>query len=246
MPVSVLPLRLLAALCLSAMCALTAGCADRQGPSAAPDGNAPAAAAPDAGSNGTGSTNAAPTADQPLPHIQVRKGQTVHVSVSGGDSSFNADLESMLTSYLQSEREMVPADSPQKADLLVRIKVEDVYPLGSSNSPVSAKQALGSTAGGAVLGVLLGGATGGRQGAAWGAGGGALVGLGAALLDSRGASKIWGMKALVGMGHNGKEPDGAEMRRLTIRAEGEHMNKEEILPALEDTLSRKILDSLRS
>ena len=82
--------------------------------------------------------------------------------------------------------------------------------------------------------------------AAWGAGAGAALGLGVALLDSSGKSKIWGMKALVGVGRNGREPSDADMHRTTVRAEGANMGKEEILPALEDTLSRKILESLRS
>ena len=54
------------------------------------------------------------------------------------------------------------------------------------------------------------------------------------------------MKALVGVGRNGREPSDADMHRTTVRAEGANMGKEEILPALEDTLSRKILESLRS
>ena len=48
------------------------------------------------------------------------------------------------------------------------------------------------------------------------------------------------------MGRDGKEPDEAQMNRITVRAEGANMAKDDIMPALEDTLSRKILDSLRS
>ena len=65
----------------------------------------------------------------------------------------------MLTGYLQSEKDLNPADSAQKADLLLRVKVEDIYPLGSRNAPVSAGHALGTTATGAMLtqqGLLLG------------------------------------------------------------------------------------------
>ena len=53
------------------------------------------------------------------------------------------------------------------------------------------------------------------------------------------------MNAQVGIGRNGREPTAADMHRTTVRAEGANMGKQEILPALEDALSRKILDSLR-
>ena len=232
MRVCYLPLNLAALLCMLALCALGGGCAAQQDQPVGPNAEAPS------GGNGG-------AADSPLQSVQVRKGQTVHVAVTGGDSAFNADMESMLTGYLQSEKDLTPADSPQKADVLIRVKIEDIYPLGSRNAPVSAGHALGSTATGAMLGALLGGATGGRGGLAWGASAGAALGLGVALLDSSGKSKIWGMNAQVGIGRNGREPTAADMHRTTVRAEGANMGKEEIAPALEDTLSRKILDSLR-
>ena len=234
MRVCFLPLKLAAMLCMLALCALGAGCAAQQDQ---PAGPAPAKADQPGGD--------ASAAETPLQNVQIRKGQTVHVKVSGGDSGFNADMESMLTGYLQSDKDLTPADSAQKADLLIRVKVEDIYPLGSRNAPVSAGHALGSTATGAMLGALLGGATGGRSGLAWGASAGAALGLGTALLDSSGKSKVWGMKALVGVGRNGREPAESDMHRTVVRAEGANMGKDEIAPALEDTLSRKILDSLR-
>lgn len=236
MPICFPPRKFAAVLCLLTMFACGAGCASHQDQPGAP----PAA---DSGARPEGDAGAT---DAPLQRVQVRKGQTVHVAVSGGDATFNADFESMLTSYLQSEKDLTPADSAQKADLLIRVKVEDVYPLGSRNAPVSAGRALGTTATGAMLGALLGGATGSRSGVAWGAGAGVALGLGATLLDSSGKSKIWGMKALVGVGRDGREPSEADMRRTTVRAEGADMGKEEIMPALEDTLSRKILESLHS
>ena len=224
--------RLAVTLCLFVLCLSVAACASRQTP---PDGGSPPAAGDDAGN-----------ADAPLQTMQVRKGQSVFVKVSGGEAGVNADLESMLTGYLQSEKDLTPADSAAKADLIIRIKMEEIYPMGSRSTSVNAGHALGSTATGAMLGALLGGATGGRSGLAWGASAGAALGLGTALLDSSGKNKIWGMKALVGMGRDGKEPDEAQMNRITVRAEGANMAKDDIMPALEDTLSRKILDSLRS
>jgi len=155
MTICFLPRNFFAALCLLTMFAFGAGCATHQ----EQPGTPPAA------DSGAQPGSDADASDAPLQSVQVRKGQTVHVAVSGGDASFNADFESMLTSYLQSEKDLTPADSAQKADLLIRVKVEDIYPLGSRNAPVSAGHALGSTATGAMLGVLLGGTTGGRSGA---------------------------------------------------------------------------------
>ena len=203
MRVCYLPFKLAALLCLLALCALGAGCAAQQDQPV--DRGAPAGG-PNAEASGNGDGGAA---DTPLQSVQVRKGQTVHVAVTGGDSAFNADMESMLTGYLQSEKDLTPADSPQKADVLIRVKIEDIYPLGSRNAPVSAGHALGSTATGAMLGALLGGATGGRGGLAWGASAGAALGLGVALLDSSGKSKIWGMNArwvLAAMAANPQQP----------------------------------------
>jgi len=235
MQICFLPYKVAAVLCLLIIFAFGAGCAAHQdqpaGPPSAESGAQPGS---DAG-----------TSDAPLQSVQVSKGQTVHVLVSGGEASFNSDFESMLIGYLQSEKDLTPADSAQKADLLIRVKVEDIYPLGSRSAPVSAGHALGSTATGAMLGALVGTVAGGRSGLAWGVSAGAALGLGTALLDSSGKSKIWGMKALVGIGRNGHEPAQADMSSTTVRAEGANMGKEEILPALEDTLSRKILDSLR-
>ena len=108
MRVCYLPLKLAALLCMLTLCALGAGCAaqqdqpvDRGAPAGGPNAEAPS------GGNGSGDGGAS---DTPLQSVQVRKGQTVHVAVTGGDSAFNADMESMLTGYLQSEKDLTPAD----------------------------------------------------------------------------------------------------------------------------------------
>ena len=119
--------RLAVTLCLFVLCLSVAACASRQTP---PDGGSPPAAGDDAGN-----------ADAPLQTMQVRKGQSVFVKVSGGEAGVNADLESMLTGYLQSEKDLTPADSAAKADLIIRIKMEEIYPLGSRSTPVNAGHA---------------------------------------------------------------------------------------------------------
>lgn len=219
-----------------ALCCLLAACAGRQ--------------AGDAGTMPDGTTAHPPEGSQgpfdPLPRVAVKSGQSVHVAVSGGEPNLNADLQSMLTAYIQSERGLAPADAAKDADILVRVRIEDIYPLGSKNEPVSAGKALGGAATGAMLGMLLGGTVNvnGRSGAGWGAGGGALLGLGVALLDSHGKSKVWGMRARVGISPDGREPAEADMRQVAVSAEGADMGREDSLPALEDKLSLEVLNAL--
>ena len=148
----------------------------------------------------------------------------------------------MLTAYLQSERELVPAESAKEADLTLHVAVEDVTPLGSRSTPANAGRTLGHTATGAMLGALVGGSAGGGRGAAWGVGGGLLLGLGVSMLDG-GTSNIWGMRAKVGTSKQGKKP--AEMYTVNVSAEGENMGRDEILPALEDKLSNEIVKAVK-
>lgn len=183
------------------------------------------------------------TAARP-PVIQASRGQSVHVSVRGGEPALNEDLASMITAYLQSERDLVPAEDARRADVLVRVRIEDVQPTGRRDIPVRGGQMLGTTAAGATLGALLGGAVGGYSGVGWGAGGGALLGVGVALLDSPGQNMVWSMKARVGMGRSGREPAEADMVPVTVSA-GAAGGRQEALPALEDRLSRVILEAVQ-
>ena len=220
-------------LCLL-LCGLLAACAGRQTAGVAPEQGGPGGGAP------------AQTSLEPLPRVPVRSGQSVHVAVSGGDPNLNADLQSMLTAYIQSERGLTPAEAARDADILVRVRIEDIYPLGSKSEPVSAGKALSGAAAGAMLGMLLGRAVdaNGRGGAGWGAGGGALLGLGVAMLDSRGKSKVWGLRARVGIRSDGREPVETDMRQVAVSAEGADMGREDCLPALEDKLSLEVLNAL--
>lgn len=232
-----IPYRFVAAICLTILCLLAAGCASRHGVDPDTRGN------PDSlpGSPADPRSNQAEASPGPLPAIKASPGQSVFVDVSGGSASFNADLQSMLTAYLQSERELVPADSARGSDLLLRVAVDEVTPLGSRSTPPDAGRTLGHTATGAMLGALVGGASGGGRGAAWGVGGGLLLGLGVSMLDG-GTSNIWGMRARVGAGRNGKQPQ--EMYAVSVSAEGANMGREDILPALEDRLSSEIVKAI--
>ncbi|MDD4702058.1 MAG: hypothetical protein PHI96_07545, partial [Desulfovibrio sp.] len=103
-----IPYRFVAPLCIAMLCLFAAGCASHQN-SAPPDGsNYPPGTPADARANQADATS--------LPTIKARPGQSVFADVSGGSAAFNADLQSMLTAYLQSERELVPADSAKVAD----------------------------------------------------------------------------------------------------------------------------------
>lgn len=75
------------------ICLLLAGCGSR-------DAGGPAAASgPDAGAG----ENAGSGWSEALPKVTAQPGQSVHVGVHGGSETFNADLASMLTGYLQSD-----------------------------------------------------------------------------------------------------------------------------------------------
>lgn len=199
----------------------------------------------DAGGSGPAADDAAaPGWSAALPTVTAKPGQSVHVGVRGGSESFNADLASMLTGYLQSDRSLTPADTAQEADIVVRVRVEDIRQLGSCSAPASGGRTLGTTATGAVLGAMLGGAVGGGRGAAWGIGGGALLGLGVGLSDG-GSYNVWGLEAQVGFGRHGHEPADDAWSRVRVTAEGENMGREASLPGLEDALSRKVVDALQ-
>ena len=233
-----IPYRLMAAICLTMLCLLVVGCSSRPAPG--PDNPANSDFPP--GSPADPRASQAEASPGPLPAIKASPGQSVFVDVSGGSATFNADLQSMLTAYLQSERELVPADSAKGADLLLRVAVDEVTPLGSRSTPPDAGRTLGHTATGAMLGALVGGSTGGGRGAAWGVGGGLLLGLGVSMLDG-GTSNIWGMRARVGAGRNGNQPQ--EMYTVSVNAEGTNMGRDEILPALEDKLSSEIVKAVK-
>ena len=227
--------RLMAALCLT-MLFMAAGCSSHQNSGNTEDSGFPP------GSPDDPRASQAQASPDPLPALKAKPGQSVFVDVSGGSASFNADLQSMLTAYLQSERELVPAETPKEADLTLRVVVEDVTPLGSRSTPASPGRTLGHAGTGAMLGALVGGSAGGGRGAAWGVGGGLLLGLGVSMLDG-GTSNIWGMRARVGAGRNGKQPQ--EMYAVSVSAEGANMGRDDILPALEDKLSSEIVKAIK-
>ena len=225
--------RLMAALCLT-MLFMAAGCSSHQNSGNTEDSGFPPGSPDD--------PRASQASPDPLPTIKAKPGQSVFVDVSGGSASFNADLQSMLTAYLQSERELVPAETAKEADLTLRVVGEDVTPLGSRSTPASPGRTLGQAGTGAMLGALVGGSAGGGRGAAWGVGGGLLLGLGVSMLDG-GTSNLWGMRAQVGVGKKGKQPDS--MHTVTVSAEGENMGRDAILPALEDKLSNEIVKAVK-
>lgn len=227
--------RLAAALCLT-MLFMAAGCASHQNSGNTEDSGFPP------GSPADPRANQAQASPDPLPTIKAKPGQSVFVDVSGGSASFNADLQSMLTAYLQSERELVPAETAKEADLTLHVVVEDVTPLGSRSTPASPGRTLGHAGTGAMLGALVGGSAGGGRGAAWGVGGGLLLGLGVSMLDG-GTSNMWGMRAQVGVGKKGRQPDA--MHTVAVSAEGENMGRDAILPALEDKLSNEIVKAVK-
>ena len=204
------------------LCLVLAGCASTQQPPRSPLGG------------------------EPLSMLPVRAGQTAYVDVIADDAALRDDLASMLTAYLQSERGLNPVEQPSAADIHIRVRVGEIFPLGRTNAPVSGGRTLAGAATGTALGVMLGNAVDGSRGSAWGAGAGLLLGLGTVFLDSQGKYTSWGMRAEVGISTDGRTPDRDAMQRVEVRAEGADMDRQEIVPALEDRLCMEIINALQS
>ena len=126
-----------------------------------------------------------------LTPVRVGEDTAFYLDVSG--SGINAeDLKYTVMGYLQSDTGMSMADSPGPDTLMVRVEVREIFPAGSSS--MDARETLGTTTTGVLLGTLVGGLAGGRSGALIGAGVGAATGIGVSALDSR-TKTLWAMRA---------------------------------------------------
>lgn len=167
-----------------------------------------------------------------LTPVRVGEDTAFYLDVSG--SGINAeDLKYTVMGYLQSDTGMSMADSPGPDTLMVRVEVREIFPAGSSS--MDARETLGTTATGVMLGTLVGSLAGGRNGALIGAGVGAATGIGVSALDSR-TKTLWAMRAQVGLAH-GKKPD--KLEEVVVSADGVS-SREEALPTLQDKLAQRI------
>lgn len=167
-----------------------------------------------------------------LTPVRVDEDTTFYLDVSG--SGINAeDLKYTVMGYLQSDTGMSMADAPGPDTLTVRVDVREIFPVGSSS--MDARETLGTTATGVMLGALVGGLAGDRTGALIGAGVGAATGIGVSALDSR-TKTLWAMRAQVGMAR-GKTPD--KLEEVVVSADGVS-SREDALPTLQDKLAQRI------
>lgn len=181
-------------------------------------------------------------ADLPeLPAVELAGGRSVHVSVSGPEPP-SADLASLISASLQSERGLRLADSEREADAVVRVRIRDIFVADVSRQIVDPGAAFGRGATGTVLGATVGSLAGGRDGALWGALGGAALGLGVAVHESGGARNIWALKAEVSIAPRGATPAPSEIVARSRPAE----RREDALPDLEDVLARAIVNAVRA
>lgn len=167
-----------------------------------------------------------------LTPVRVGEDTAFYLDVSG--SGINAeDLKYTVMGYLQSDTGMSIADSPGPDTLMVRVEVREIFPAGSSS--MDARETLGTTTTGVLLGTLVGGLAGGRSGALIGAGVGAATGIGVSALDSR-TKTLWAMRAQVGLAH-GKKPD--KLEEVVVSTDGVS-SRDEALPTLQDKLAQRI------
>lgn len=167
-----------------------------------------------------------------LTPVRVGEDTAFYLDVSG--SGINAeDLKYTVMGYLQSDTGMSMADSPGPDTLMVRVEVREIFPAGSSS--MDARETLGTTTTGVLLGTLVGGLAGGRSGALIGAGVGAATGIGVSALDSR-TKTLWAMRAQVGLAH-GKKPD--KLEEVVVSTDGVS-SRDEALPTLQDKLAQRI------
>lgn len=191
-------------------------------------------------SAGCAGTQAADATVPPLPSVSVPEGRSVHVDVTGQDPPA-ADLASLVSATLQSERGLRIADSPQTADAVVHIHIRDIFVADVSRRIVEPGAAFGRGAMGTLLGATVGSLAGGREGALWGAVGGAALGLGVAASETGGTRNVWAMKADVDISVGGQSREPAE---IIIRAQPAE-RREDALPSLEDALTQAVVQAFR-
>lgn len=173
-----------------------------------------------------------------LPPTHVDENTAFYLDISG--TGVNAeDLKYTIMGYLQSDTGMSMADAPGPGVLVIRVDVREIFAAGSSS--LDARETLGTTATGVLLGTLVGGLAGGRSGALIGAGVGAATGVGVSALDSR-TKTTWALRAQVGMARD-KAPD--KLEEIVVSADGVS-SREDALPTLQDKLAQRISAAITS
>ena len=105
-----------------------------------------------------------------LTPTRVDENTAFYLDISG--KGVNADdLKYTIMGYIQSDAGLSMADAPGPDVLVIRVDVREIFAAGSSS--LDARETLGTTATGVMLGTLVGGLAGGRSGALIGAGVGA-------------------------------------------------------------------------
>lgn len=174
---------------------------------------------------------------------QLQEGDTVLVRVSGPKDEEEADFATIVRMSLQREFGIRPVKSEQDADVIIDVKIYDIYLADSwQQNGSSGSNVLLSTAVGTGLGMLGGGLVSGtRTGALVGSGIGAAVGLGVGLQDNS-SMDTWALDADISW----TDRDGNVTRqqyRTTVY--GRDMERKAAIDALGTQLSRDLARAAR-
>jgi hypothetical protein len=184
----------------------------------------------------------------PLPEISLPEDSRALVTVrhKGG---VETELQTMISSYLQSERGINPAYSQDEADLTIDVSVLSLSLVGtrSEGGGASGREMLQGGLMGAGLGLAVGGLANGRTGALWGAALGAGAGAGAmALTAERSDDTIsqWQMVAEVRLFTHQQKSRDVRPVRISVYSEGQGLDQAAALPQLEDKLTMEIVQAV--
>ncbi len=191
-----------------------------------------------------------PTGEIPDPtpitlSCQLQEGDTVLVRVSGPKDGEEADFATIVRMSLQHELGIRPVKAEQDADVIIDVRIYDIYLADTSQqNGSSGSNVLLSTAVGTGLGMLGGGLVSGtRTGALVGSGIGAAVGLGVGLQDNSSSLDTWAIDADISWTDRDGNVTQQEYRTTVY---GRNMDRKAALDALGTQLSRDLVKAARN
>lgn len=174
---------------------------------------------------------------------QLQEGDNVLVRVSGSKDGEEADFATIVRMSLQHELGIRPVKAEQDADVIIDVKIYDIYLADSQQNGSSGSNVLLSTAAGTGLGMFGGGLVSGtRTGSLVGAGLGAAVGLGLSLQDNS-SLDTWALDADISWQDRDRNVTRQKYRTTVY---GRNMERKAALDALGTQLSRDIVKAVRN
>ncbi len=176
--------------------------------------------------------------------LPVQEGDAVLVRASGSKVEGCDDFATVVSMSLQSELGIRAVKKEQDADVIIDIRIYDIYLAESTpENEASGSDVLLSTAVGTGLGMLGGGLVSGtRTGALVGSGIGAAVGLGVSLQQGT-SFDIWAMDADISCRFYDGSDNSQEYRTSVA---GRNMERKAAIDALGARLARDLVRAMRS